>query len=200
MPWLFSQKIIAISMLNTRTYTSCRIQDEKIFLNEELIFEMANESFPKFIKTAYKRLNKSYPKFHKMDRLCKLAYVTCTYLLEQVDFSAAKPEEIAMVFSNRHSTYHTDAKHAASIKEKDNYFPSPNVFVYTLPNILIGELCIKYNIQGESVFFIQDDIDKDMLMDYGSALIQSGDAKICICGWCDYIEDAYLSEIFIINL
>ena len=74
------------------------------------------------------------------------------------------------------------------------------MFVYTLPNILIGELCIKYNIQGESVFFIQDDIDKDMLMDYGSALIQSGDAKICICGWCDYIEDAYLSEIFIINL
>ena len=181
------------------TYRHCKIKQGEIYLDGKLIFEKKEVPFAKFIKGAYKHFELSYPKFHKMDRLCKLAFVTACLLLKDNQLSEYKPEEIAVVMANSNSTLHTDTKHANSIKDKENYFPSPAVFVYTLPNIMVGEICIRYNIKGESVFFVSNKYDKEMLTEYSREMIDCGDAKICLCGWVDYTEENYYANLFLIK-
>ncbi len=181
------------------TYRQCEIKNGEIFLNGKLIFEKKEVPFAKFIKGAYKHFELRYPKFHKMDRLCKLAFVTANLLLEDNQLKEYKPEEIAVVMSNSNSTLHTDSKHANSIKDKENYFPSPAVFVYTLPNIMVGEICIRYKIKGESVFFVSNEYDKEMLTEYSREMIDCGDAKICLCGWVDYTEANYYANLYLVK-
>ena len=180
------------------TYRHCEIKNGEIALNGKLLFEKKEVPFPKFIKSAYKHFELSYPKFHKMDRLCKLAFVAANLLLNnQLDGYAS--EDIAVVMSNANSTLHTDSKHSNSIFDKDNYFPSPAVFVYTLPNILVGEICIKYKIKGESVFFVSNEFNKEMLIEYSKDMITCGDAKICMTGWVDYTDQDYYATIYLIK-
>ena len=56
---------------------------------------------------------------------------------------------------NADASLDTDIKYLATTKE----LPSPSVFVYTLPNIMIGEICIRNHFKGESFFFISENPD-----------------------------------------
>jgi hypothetical protein len=184
----------------TNTVASSRIIGGQIFHNQAIWMEAPALPFGKFIKQAYRQLDWNYPKFHKMDRLCKLATVAARVLLQNGDLAPYTPSEIAVVVANRTATYHTDSKHVASITDRANYYPSPAVFVYTLPNILVGELCIQYNIKGESAFFIQEQADWPFLLDYSQLLLQNGAAKICLTGWVDYTEQDYNAELHLLKL
>ena len=61
-----------------------------------------------------------------------------------------------MVFANSNSSLDVDIKHNASIADKEKYFPKPAVFVYTLPNIMLGELSIRHLLRGENIFFVSE--------------------------------------------
>jgi 3-oxoacyl-(acyl-carrier-protein) synthase len=180
-------------------YPYCEIKAGEIIRDGKVIYENKELPFPKFIKSAYKELGLNYPKFHKMDRLCKLAFVTANTLLKEGQLEAYASTEIAVVMANSNSTLHTDSKYANSIKDRDNYFPSPAVFVYTLPNIMVGEVCIKYNIKGESVFFVNNKFDKEMLLEYSQDMIETGAAKICLMGWVDYTETSYHAIMYLVK-
>lgn len=180
-------------------YPCCEIKAGKIILNGKVVYENQDLPFAKFIKGAYKEFELNYPKFHKMDRLCKLAFVTANLLLKDGQLEGFAPSEIAVVMANSNSTLYTDSKYADSIKDRDNYFPSPAVFVYTLPNIMVGEICIKYNIKGESVFFVSNEFDKEMLLEYSQDLLETGSAKICLMGWVDYTTTDYHAVLYLIE-
>lgn len=182
-----------------RTYPYCEIKGGQINLNGTVIFEQKEATFAKFIKGAYKHFELGYPKFHKMDRLCKLAFIAASVLLQENQLEAYSPEEIGVVMANANSTLHTDSKHADSIRDRDDYYPSPAVFVYTLPNIMVGEICIKYNIKGESVFFVSDEFDPELLTSYSLDLLATRAAEICLTGWVDYTENSYHAILAIIK-
>jgi len=186
-------------MEQTTTYPCCEIKAGEIILNGKVIHENKALPFPQFIKGAYKEFDLNYPKFHKMDRLCKLAFVSAHFLLKGEQLKGYAPEEIGVVMANSTSTLHTDSKYVDSIKDRENYFPSPAVFVYTLPNIMVGEICIKYNIKGESVFFVSNEFDKEMLLEYSQDMIATGTAKICLMGWVDYTATDYHAILYLIQ-
>lgn len=181
------------------TYPYCEIKAGEIIVDGKVIYENKDLPFPKFIKGAYTEFELNYPKFHKMDRLCKLAFVAANLLLKEGQLDAYAPTEIGVVMANSNSTLHTDSKYADSIKDRDNYFPSPAVFVYTLPNIMVGEICIKYKIQGESVFFVSNQFDKDMLLEYSKDMLETGDTKICLMGWVDYTAEDYHAVLYLVK-
>lgn len=185
--------------LTTTTTASCSITKGQILLNQLPWLEAPALPFGQFIKQAYRQLDWKYPKFHKMDRLCKLATVAARVLLQQGALEGYASEDIAVVIANKTATYHTDRKHVTSIQDRANYYPSPAVFVYTLPNILVGELCIQYNIKGESAFFIQQKADIPFLFDYSQLLLKSGAAKVCLTGWVDYTATDYHAELHLLK-
>jgi len=145
-----------------------------------------------FIKAAYKHYELNYPKFYKMDSLCKLAFVASEVLLRAnkiTEHYAA--EDIAIIIANSASSLEIDTEHQSAIADKSNYFPSPAVFVYTLPNILIGEIAIRNHIKGENTFFIFDTFDAAFMNSYLPSVLNSGRAKCCIGGWVDFYENGY---------
>jgi hypothetical protein len=118
-----------------------------------------------------------------MDQLCKLGMLCADSVIKAA--AHLDPAKTAIVLANRASSLDTDRQHQRSIADKNNYLPSPAVFVYTLPNIVIGELAIKYKITGENAFFVSDGFDAGLLTSYAEILLGSDATDAVLCGWVD---------------
>jgi hypothetical protein len=173
----------------------CTIEHSKIVVNNEVIFESQTETFSEFAKEAYKNLALNYPKFHKMDNLSKLAFLASEVILKDDDHSRT-----ALVFANKSSSLDTDFKYQESINSQENYFPSPAVFVYTLPNICVGEISIKHQMQTENAFFVLDEFDEKFLNDYSGQILQSGKADKVLCGWVELYQESYKAFVYLLTL
>ncbi len=167
-------------------------------MNGTEIYENKNVAFSTFIKSAYKNFEIDYPKFFKMDRLSKLAFLAADVLLNHQRTFPEKEENIAIVLSNRASSLDTDRKHQTSIQNQENYFPSPAVFVYTLPNICIGEISIRHKLYSENSFFIFDDFNPSHLLDYSNNLLHSDKAKKVLCGWVEFDNNQYEAFLYLV--
>lgn len=180
------------------TYT--HIKNNQVSVNGNLVFSAdKNLSLTEFLSAAYKELGASYPKFHKMDLQCKLGFIATEFVLKGSDFLQVNAlDKIAIVMSNSASSLETDRQHQHSISDKSNYFPSPAVFVYTLPNIVIGELAIKYKITGENAFFVSDKIDAELLANYTNSLLNEN-SEAAIVGWVEVDGNAYEAFIFLVE-
>ncbi|MBB1546825.1 MAG: 3-oxoacyl-ACP synthase, partial [Capnocytophaga sp.] len=109
-----------------------------------VLFEAPESSFADFAKKALKALKVEYPKFFKMDNLSKLAFLAAEAVLSPL--SAEAKSRTALLFANRAASLDTDLKHQATIANPQEYYPSPAVFVYTLPNICLGEISIRHQL------------------------------------------------------
>lgn len=161
-----------------------RIKDHRIFHGKEPVF-IAESSlgFDQFLKEAYQNLKIAYPKFHKMDGLCKLGILASEVLFKDHFISP----DTALVFSNSASSLETDKKH----QEAMGGMVSPAVFVYTLPNIVLGEISIKHKLQSENVFFIENQFNSELLRDYAEVLLEAKKASAVVCGWIDLKNAEY---------
>ena len=177
----------------------CAISGNRISVNGQTDFVQDGDVlFTDFIKAAYRNYKVDYPKFFKMDNLSKLAFIAAEVLLKDTGFlTRYQPEDIGMLFQNGSSSLDSDLKHAASIKDKTNYFPSPAVFVYTLPNIMIGELCIRHKIKGENTLFISQKFDAGFLYDIIDNSFTTGKIQSCLGGWIECGNDNYQAFLFL---
>lgn len=176
------------------------IKHNQIAVNGERVFQFEKDKGPlEFLSEAYKAIGTSYPKFHKMDLQCKLGIVAVDFVLQKNDFLKNNSlDKIAIVLSNTASSIETDRQHQLSISDKSNYFPSPAVFVYTLPNIVIGEIAIKYKITGENAFFVTEKMDANLLVSYSEIMLnETTDALIT--GWIEVDGDAMDAFIFLVE-
>jgi hypothetical protein len=172
------------------------ISQHRVFKNELSIFENRDTDLPGFLLAAYRHSGINYPKFYKMDNLAKLGWLASEVLLKD-SFEAGKykPEEVGILFSNASSSLDADLKYFESAKD----IPSPALFVYTLPNIVIGEICIKHKFKGESAFFIFEAFDADFMEKYVSNLINNNILQACICGWVELIGEECLAVLYLVE-
>jgi hypothetical protein len=127
--------------------------------------------------------------------LSKLGWLASEMLLkDNTILSAMQPEDIGIVLTNANSSLDTDVKYLDTIAD----IASPAVFVYTLPNIVIGEISIRNKFKGENAFFIFDQFDADFLELYVGQLLDTGVLKACICGWVDVFEEEYKAALFLV--
>ncbi|WP_332454455.1 3-oxoacyl-ACP synthase [Chryseobacterium aquaticum] len=174
---------------------TCTIENSKIVLNEQIVFESSTKNFSDFAKEAYKNVELNYPKFHKMDNLSKLAFLASEMLMKNNDHS-----KTALVFANKSSSLDTDFKYQESINSQEHYFPSPAVFVYTLPNICVGEISIRHKLQTENAFFVLDEFDEEFLNSYAAQILQSGKAEKVLCGWVELYQESYKAFVYLLTL
>ncbi len=160
------------------------------------IFNSSETDFAPFIREAYKHLGENNMKFYKMDNLCKLGYVAAGYLLKDTNY---QPKEIGIILANASSSLDTDCKHQAIINKEGDKAASPAVFVYTLPNVVLGEICIRHKIQGENTFFVCQQSDVASLEDYARIVMAKGKLRTCIIGWCELLDGHYQAEFKQLN-
>lgn len=176
------------------------IKNNTVSLNGKVIYTDNEPDFKSFIKGAYKATETKYPKFFKMDSLSKLAFLAGDIILNAEQLSIEEENNIALVFSNKASSLDTDRKHQDSIQNKNNYYPSPAVFVYTLPNICIGEISIKHKLYSENSFFIFDSFNAAHLEGYASSLLTDNKSDQVLCGWTEYDGDnTYEAFLYLVS-
>jgi len=190
---------------NFRTVKKVTISDYTIKINNSEDYKInksGKETFSAISKAIYKNYGIKYPKFYKMDNLSKLGFLAAEILLKDTDIlSKYKNEEIAVILSNESSSLDTDEKYQKTIDDRNNYFPAPSVFVYTLANIMIGEICIRHKIKGENAVFISETFEKDFIFKYVNLLFNSGKAKACITGRVNYNypDKNYKAELYLVE-
>lgn len=162
----------------------CHIKNNNIFVDGKLLYS-GNEAvgLKPFTKSAYRHLKPSYNKFFKMDGISRLGFLAAEALLSGIDLSSYNEEDIAIILSNSHSTLVTDRNHQDAIDDYDNFFPSPSVFVYTLPNIMIGEISIRHKLKGENAFFIVENFNAGLIANHINSLFLTNKSKAFVGGW-----------------
>ncbi|MDH5474137.1 MAG: hypothetical protein OEX22_00445 [Cyclobacteriaceae bacterium] len=182
--------------MNLGIQSYCTFNSKGIFKNGKPIILNQNLSFNDFALKVYKQFEIGYSKYHKMDNLCKLALLTSEFLLDNGQVLVDTPSsEVAIILGNSSSSIVSDTIHQTSMDE----LPSPAVFVYTLPNIMIGEMCIKYKITGENSCFQMKDFDTSFLNQYVSYLFDKEKYTYCITGWVDFDGEDYQAHLFLIS-
>ena len=175
---------------------SCVISNSIVYKNGERIYEGVGKDGPAFLMSAYRYFELEYPKFYKMDRLSKLGWLAAELLLKD-SFNAEKyePGEIGVVLTNASSSLDTDLKYFETVKD----MASPALFVYTLPNIVTGEICIRHHFKGENAFFITEEFDADFIEQYVSNLFNNNILQAAICGWVELMDEHYKTVLFLIE-
>ena len=145
------------------------------------------------IPQLYREFAGDYPKFFKMDSLCRLGFVAAEILLK--DIPAEILENASIILFNRNGSLITDRNYQATILP-DNYFPSPALFVYTLANIVTGEIAIRHKIYGESSMYVIDDFDPAVIERIASESLLTSSPSIIIAGWVDFNSDSdYVADL-----
>lgn len=122
-----------------------------------------------------------YPKFYKMDPLCRLGFIASELLLRQAPALSAPS---AVILFSRSGSLCDDLRYRDTIRP-DSFFPSPAVFVYTLPNIVTGEICIRNGWNTESSMFLLPRKDWTFMMRIVRAAMTDGGMSQVLCGWVD---------------
>ncbi|NQV02492.1 MAG: 3-oxoacyl-ACP synthase [Bacteroidia bacterium] len=156
-------------------------------------------TFAEFIKPFFKSLALGYPKFYKMDSLSKLGFIASELVFRQINLDLYDRKRVGIVLANASSSLDTDLVYQQSISDRSQYFPSPSVFVYTLPNIMIGEICIRYQMKGENAFLISEKFDSRLLFNYVNELFQHQRVDACLTGWVNLMKEEFEALLMFIE-
>ncbi len=131
----------------------------------------------------YSELKCNYPKFYKMDKLCKWAFVATECLLGDSINTETDKNKIGVMLSTSHGCLDVDKRYA------DAAIPSPSLFVYTLPNIMLGEIGIRHGFKGEQVCTVNERFDASELYFATTVMLETKHMDACLTGWVDVSEE-----------
>lgn len=144
----------------------------------------------------YHALGCSYPKFFKMDSLCKWAWIGVEALLRKPEggwhYDGLDKKCIAVALATRDGCLEVDHRFSESI----GHIASPALFVYTLPNIMLGEICIRHGFTGEQLCLAQEAFEREELLFWARDACRHREATHCLFGWVNANADDCEMELF----
>ena len=168
----------------------CRIFPHRELATRSMLFRCVPKpaDINHVLSDMYSHFQIDYRKFFKMATLSKAGFLAAELLLE--DFDREKPkEDMGIILFNHSSSLEADEAYQQTINDKDNYFPSPAVFVYTLPNIVVGEIAIRHKIHGETAFYITSRFQPALIEEIGKAAFACSGLKYLLTGWIEVSND-----------
>jgi 3-oxoacyl-[acyl-carrier-protein] synthase-1 len=173
-----------------RTITEVMISPNETILNGAKI-SVAN------IMGLYREFVGDYPKFFKMDPLCKLGFLGAEMLFKNLPIEQC--ENAAIILFNRSGSLIADRNYQQTLRS-ENYFPSPALFVYTLANIVTGEIAIRHKIYGESSFYILDEENQSVMDNVVESAYLTSNPSMILTGWIEYTDDSnYIAHIKLVT-
>jgi hypothetical protein len=171
------------------------MKDNKLIYNYSDTLEISE-----FCKDVYRNFGVNYPKFFKMDELSKLCFLASEILLKDYpDKERMKNDKTGVILCNASSSIFTDAKYQIGIQSFDDFTPTPALFVYTLPNIAVGEICIRNGFKGNNIFFVMDKFDRDFMFDYLNIQFSKQALDYAVCGWCEFSSNTIDVQMFLVK-
>lgn len=156
-------------MKNLKILSYSRITDDFVSLNGDLILRRSasdelNNVARHWLSEIYSKIGMEYPKFFKMDLLCKAGTMAAELVMRSLNMvNDEVKENWAVLCFNAAGSLDDDRTYQQTIQTKENFFPSPAVFVYTLANIVSGEIAIRHHLRGESSCFVLEDFSAPVI-------------------------------------
>ncbi len=172
-------------MINIEIKSWCRITNTKVLLNGEEL-EIPLRENTSWLTNIYKSQKIDYPKYFKMDTLSKAGFLASEIIMRSLNIDPLEPKpKWSIISMNSSSSLETDKNYQQTIQDTNNYFPSPSVFVYTLANIVTGEIAIRNKIMGETLFFVHKDFSPHHLYQYSIDALSNDSIENLLCGWVE---------------
>ncbi len=174
------------------------INDKKAIVNGEYLLPEEEYVQINEPQDLYRKLSLSYMKFFKMDLLCKWAWLGAETLLVKDGneiYDNTDKNKVAVVMMTSYGCIDVDKKYEASRAD----IPSPALFVYTLPNIMLGEICIRHGFKGEQMSLVSDNFDVDEIYFWVNDLLTNKGMEACVCGWADAYDDTKDICLFLVT-
>ena len=172
----------------------CRIDNRYVHKNGELLLKQEGVG-TEWLAAVYKHFGYDYPKFYRMDGLSKLGWLATELVLSDGYVKSYPPEDTGIVILNRSSSMDTDKKYLESVKT----IASPALFVYTLPNIVLGEISIRHKLKGESALFVAERFDSEFMVQQVHDLFAEGSVESCICGWLEFFGNKIEAAVYFVE-
>lgn len=174
-----------------------RMTQQKMWCNGKVICENPGVEPKQWLSEIYKKMGCDYPKFFKMDPLCKSGFLTAEQVMGSLQLPPDVPkEDWAVVGFNSAGSLDDDRTYQSTIQNPDSYFPSPAVFVYTLANIVTGEIAIRHKIKGESSFYVAQQFCPAAILRAVTDVLQLSPAQHVLAGWMDFDEGVCQTLLF----
>jgi hypothetical protein len=174
----------------------CSASNGQAYLNGEPCLGSSVINMELLIEALVQKYKITHPRFGKMDRLAQLGFTIADVVLQDTHLADTHdPFKLGMVLSNSASSLDTDVKYW----ESTSSIPSPALFVYTLPNIVLAEISIKNKFKGENYFFISEKPDFHFLHSYISEMFENKRLEACLSGWVEVLENNYNAFLFLIE-
>ena len=175
---------------------SCSIAENVVAKDNKILFANKGTAAQPFLVSVYEHFAFNYPRFYKMDNLCKLGWLAAEILLDQsFDKTIYDPGDVGLLIANRSSSLDTDIRYFETVKT----MASPALFVYTLPNIVLGEICIRHHFKGENDFFIFDQFEAGFMHQYTAHLFATGALQAGICGWLEIMGNNFNARLWMVE-
>lgn len=126
-----------------------------------------------------------YPKFFKMDVLSRLGFLLTERLVGSDENRFQPREDRAVLEFSREGCVANDRNYVATMKD----FPSPSLFVYTLPNIVAGEIAIRNKYAGETSAFVLEKYDEKAIFELVRQAFQDPVTQSAVVIWADCPSD-----------
>ena len=141
------------------------------------------------ISEFYRSLQPDYAKFFKMDGLSKLGILASEVIFKDDKNRFEPTENIAVICFNCSSSLDIDTQYQATIHTNENYFPSPSLFVYTLPNIVTGEMAIRNKFFGETSFYICKEFDAKQIVAIVKNAFNDKSTTAVLAAWVEHFDE-----------
>lgn len=182
---------ISEDKVNADVLRTVLVESSRILLNDKEVYSSDSDDFQDFIRSAFKAVCAPNMKFYKMDSLSKLGYVASEVLLDGIEYGE---EDCGLILSGVYGSLDTDIRHQQIIDTETDASASPAVFVYTLPNVVEGEISIRHHIKGENTWFWSDDRTLSDVREYAALSMSAQDMKYCIVGHIDFLNGRYFAK------
>jgi hypothetical protein len=175
----------------------CSIDRNGVTVDKKKVLERTNTDILTYFDKISEHFKISYPRLAKMDAMSKLGLLTSEIVMNRIPEIKTKylPFECGVLLSNSSSSLNTDFNYWETVKQ----IPSPSAFVYTLPNVVNAEICIRNGFKGENMFFTAADFESSGVIEYANSLFESGNLKFCLCGWVELLKENFNSMIYAVE-
>ena len=145
----------------------------------------------------YRTYMKDYPKFFKMDLLSRLG-VLATELLVRDEAGRFSPrEDRAVLLFSRSGPLCNDGNYQKTIGA-DDYFPSPALFVYTLANIVTGEIAIRNKYAGDTTAYELPEFSEAPFVSAVRAAFEDRVTTSAVCGWAEALDPDHFEAVLLL--
>ena len=161
--------------------------------NSAELFDMPDGELPRLAREDF--FDHPDQRFGRLDRYSKLGVAAFSLAMKDAGLdNNDRRSSIGAMASTDSGSFDADREYFQTVIQQDGLLCSPNLFAYTLPNCMLGEVSIRFGIAGPCIVMEKSDESRLSGIIAGMEMLDYGLCEIVVAGFCDAGRGPLLSD------